>query len=482
MRVSQKYKLGATQAELEFVDVDIRNDTKLFVDPMALTYIESDWAEECVSLIQDFFSEVMDSIQSGDSSRARRLLASLSEPNEAHLGLSKGRSAGSGVGDVLAHEIYDALVSSRASSTGLLSDLQDTILFVDSIGHDRVSDITINIIRSQLITFTQDVCRYYLIPMKPGVSSGRLWDRQKSAWTQNTVELPVPTKGGPPLLLIPKSIARRRGIFDPGEYYTHYILPYLQSEELAQDGPLVRRRKYGARYVTKKSIREREERDDRPTKQINIDITESENAILEQYRADKARRVEPLSHDELADATATPHVDFDKLLQNVIDVPTGRPHADKYHRAVQALLTPLFYPALDMPKREFKIHEGRKRIDIRYTNLSTHGFFWWLQEKQQVLAAQIYVECKNYGSSVDNPALDQLAGRFSRLRGQFGLLCHRGFNDKADLVRRCRDTALDGRGYMIALDDTDLQRLVEERVSGGGVRFDYMLERFNELT
>lgn len=98
MRVSQFYDLGQTQPALEFVDVDIQADTRVYVDPRALRSIDSDWAHECVSLLQSFFSAVLDSIQSGRHKRALELLASLSEPNETRLGLSVGRAQGRGMG------------------------------------------------------------------------------------------------------------------------------------------------------------------------------------------------------------------------------------------------------------------------------------------------------------------------------------------------------------------------------------------------
>jgi hypothetical protein len=78
-------------------------------------------------------------------------------------------------------------------------------------------------------------------------------------------------------------------------------------------------------------------------------------------------------------------------------------------------------------------------------------------------SATVVVECKNYGSELGNPEFDQLTDRFAPQRGQIGILCYRGFGDKGDVIRRCRDTALDGRGYLIALDHDDLATLVEER-------------------
>lgn len=161
-------------------------------------------------------------------------------------------------------------------------------------------------------------------------------------------------------------------------------------------------------------------------------------------------------------------------------VPRGRAAADDYHRAVQPLLTALFYPALAMPKREAPLHGGRKRVDIRYTNVATAGFFAWLA--QHYPAAHIFTECKNYDGDPANPELDQLAGRLSPSRGQFGLLLCRRFTDKSLFDARCRDTAHDGRGYIIALDDDDLCRLVEARKTGdANAEFTYLKDRFDGL-
>lgn len=140
MRISEHYSLGRTQPSLDFVDVDIRGDTRVYIDPHAFRYIDSDWANECVSLLQNFFDTIMQAIRSGHHDRARALLASLNEPNETHLGLSAGRAQGRGMGRDLARDAWRSLSQSRAVGSGLLEDLEDTILFVEGIGFDIISD------------------------------------------------------------------------------------------------------------------------------------------------------------------------------------------------------------------------------------------------------------------------------------------------------------------------------------------------------
>lgn len=473
--------MGVTQPSLEFLDVDVTEDTKAFVDPQAFNYLSTDWGRECVSLLQDFYGEVLDAVRMKDRKRGMYLLAQLAESNEVHLGLSSGKSDGSGVASGLATDIFDALSASRAVTSGLISDVQETVLFVEKVGHDRVSDMTINIVRRQLIEFTQRMCAFYGIDTVSGVDSGQMWNRHTHAWEAMHVDLPMPNGK---LLLVPKGVVRKTSTFDPGEYLNHFVLPYLVEVELSTpSSPLVKTRTSkklkGERYVTKKSIRERE---GKTTKQWNNDVTVSNPDILEKYRKEKSTKTEPPGHEDIAAATATPMPDWDALLQAVLAIPSGKAHADDYHRAVQHLLTALFYPALDMPFREFKTHEGRKRIDIVYTNLAESGFFHWLSNAGGVPSGLVIVECKNYTGKLANPEFDQLTSRFSPMRGKFGLLCYRGFKDnKNSVIQHCRDAALDQRGYVIALDDDDLRVLVESRKNDELTLFSYLMTRYQEL-
>ena len=203
MRVSQYYALGRTQPTLDFVDVDIIGDTRVFVDPRALRLLPSTWGDECVSLVQDFFTVVLEAIRGNRDTLARRLLRVLREPNETHLGLSRGRARGRALGHESARDVWDALGKSEAVFSGLLEDLEDTILMVEGISSDIISDITTNIIRQPLIEYTQSVAALYGIPLVPDVGSGPMWDPKRGTWFNEYVHLPKTEWGK--LLLVPKN-------------------------------------------------------------------------------------------------------------------------------------------------------------------------------------------------------------------------------------------------------------------------------------
>jgi hypothetical protein len=87
----------------------------------------------------------------------------------------------------------------------------------------------------------------------------------------------------------------------------------------------------------------------------------------------------------------------------------------------------MFYPVLAHPNVQTELHDGRKRIDITYTNMGTQGFFLWLAK--HFPSPHVFFECKNYGSEIGNPELDQISGRFSPSRGQFGIIVCRKIAD-----------------------------------------------------
>lgn len=458
MRVSQYYRLGRTQPTLDFVDVDVRGDATVFVDPRALRLLHSAWADECVSLIQDYFSTVLRAINDGDHRRARSLLRVLREPNETHLGLSRDRARGRAIGPRSARDVWEALSKSEAVKSGLLEDLEDTILMVEGIAADIISDIATNIIREPLIRYTQEVAGYHEIPLEPEVDSGPLWNPSEKKWHSKLVALPV-TRWRK-LLLVPKVIVRRRMDYDVDDYYRNYLLEHLREVELSANTELVHLLKDGRRRVTKKDLIAKYGYG----KSTIVRETRKYPEVLERYRKDKRTVYRPpLDHLEIAESEGTPAPDWDALLTAVKLTPAGRDSASAYEKAIEALLTALFYPSLTNPHVQHEIHEGRKRIDITYTNAATTGFFYWLA--LHYTAPHVFVECKNYTRELGNPELDQMSGRFSPSRGQFGVIVCRGFQDKEEFQRRCRDTADDQRGFIIPIDDADLEKLVNERKS-----------------
>ncbi|MEU0666369.1 hypothetical protein ABZ508_25820 [Streptomyces lavendulocolor] len=460
MRVSKYYNLNRTQGTLDFVDVDTIKDVPVYIDPSTIRHLSDDWGKECIRMLTTFFDSVLDAVRHGDKPRSDYLLGNLGEPNETHLGISKGVSRGRGFGKWMREEFAAKLAQSQAAQSGLIEDLEDTAFFIDKVGKDVISDVTTNIIRGPLITYTQQMALAFDIPLVGSVDSGPVWNPESLKWEIGFTDLPLPD--GKKLLLVPKAIVRRDLHLSQSDYYRNHLVPTLQAEEEADPrSKLVTVLKSGKRKVYKKEVEEkygkkkpdvRRETLERPSVYRNFKEIKSQVAP------------DSLSHAELSEASSTPPPDYKALLQAVLDTPTGNAEATNYHTRVEALLTALLYPSLIMPEMEYEIHQGRKRIDITYTNNARDGFFSFLIH-HKVPVQYVFVECKNYGHEVSNPELDQLSSRFSPLRGKFGILACRSFKDKDRFLNRCRDTALDRRGFVVALDDADMTRLVDDALA-----------------
>lgn len=457
MKISKYFKLGRDQASLDFVDVDYNRDTRLFLSPKALANLPSDWGDECVHLVQDFFKTVLGHIKAGRHGAAEDLLLHLKEPNETHLGLSKGKSRGRALGDRSAHDVWQALTHSKAAKSGLITDLEDTALLIDGIGVDIISDITTNIIRGPLIQYTQQMCAMHAIKMRSGVPSGPMWEPQTKKWVESFVDLPMTPVGR--ILFVPKAIVRLHLAYNLDDYYRNHLLAHLRGVELNANSSLVTViKKTKEKKIYSKDLKKKY--GDKKSDIVRETLANPD--VFEKYKSAKDMMpFDALGHEALAAAEGIAKPDWPALISAITQLPTGKADAGRYEEAVEALLTALFYPALTNPVSQHKLHNGRKRIDITFVNMAASGFFRWLSLNYP--AMRIAVECKNYEGDIANPELDQMIGRFSPSRGRIGIIVCRSFNKKEIFQQRCKDTAKDNNGFIMVLDDADLAKLVEYR-------------------
>jgi len=475
MRVSEYFKLGKTQPYLDFVDVRLNTDIQVFVDPTALRSLKSTWGHACASLVQHYFEAVLAHIKKGNDIKAQSLLNSLSERNEFHLGYCSGRSKGHAFGKISAKYVWGALSNSLASKTGLLQDLEDTCLLIKGIDKDMISDAVCNIIRGPLIKYTQDMCAYYGILLTPDIPSGPIWNPTSEAWESSLVSLPMTDEGK--VILIPKILVRHNINYQYQEYYRHFLLPIMQDAELQANTSLVRLLKDGRKRVTKIDLLEKYGSD----KLAVVNQTLKYPHALKKYKTEKEDQASyPLNHEQFSQIEENDPPNWDDLIVALSELSIGQECADEYEKLIEKILSALFYPSLCNPTKQHKIHEGRKRIDITYTNESKFGFFAWLSIHYP--SAFIFVECKNYGKEIGNPEIDQLSGRFSPSRGIVGILVCRSVNNPKLLEKRCIDTAKDQRGYILVLSDTDIINLIKaEKKIFEAQTFPLLMNKFRKL-
>lgn len=472
---SEAFNLAITPAGLDFIDIDLATDKPLFIDPYAIQIRQDQWSDRCGDHIRSFFNTLLDALRAGDVARAGHLLNHLHEPNETHLGVSQGRPSGRGVGDHKAAMLANALVRSRAFLTGVLSDISEAELFIHGVGRDTISDLTTNVIRGLLAEYTAEQCQLHGVPTQAVGAIGPTWNVHSQRWEARQLQLPVHRRR--PILLVPKFSVRQRLSLDSQEFWNHHMIEFLRQEYLDANSGLVHVLRNGERRVTKKAVKERHPfiKDDL------ADFVRAHPGVLESYKQIKGA-LGPLEQEDLEDG-------FDEkafaagLRAQLPNIAEGTAAASQYHSFSMGVCTFLFYPSLICPVKEHEIHQGRKRIDIKYTNSAERGFFHRMLASPQARAINVFIECKNYTKELNNPELDQLSGRFGHQRGFFGMILCRQMDDRARIIQRCRDTANDNRGYMLVLEDRDIDALLLLIEQDRRAAIDhYLQQRFDEIT
>lgn len=111
-RFSDHFLLRKPQSQLDFVDIPLDTDISLYVDPYALSVSGDDWLRECGNLVVNFFDHFLQVIRAQNDGEVMTLISNLREPNDTHLGLSKGRP--SAVAGVVNKDDYCMSVCVRA--------------------------------------------------------------------------------------------------------------------------------------------------------------------------------------------------------------------------------------------------------------------------------------------------------------------------------------------------------------------------------
>lgn len=460
MKFSRAFGINKSQSELDFVDIDLHKDTPLYIDPYALTTKDDEWSQHCHSLVVSYFEQILASVKNDNKHLAARLLSHLSEPEETHLGVSKG-GKGRGIGAIQAQELFEAMKRSPAAKTGLLEDLSDFALFIPLVARDKISDMTTNLIRLPLVEYTLSQCVIYDIPVRR-VPSSFYWDIENLNWGQCYVDLPV--YENKPILLVPKFAVRWEVGVDHQKFRRDFVLEFLQGEHLRADDALVTTLVNKKGKVTGKKVYKSTLDAHYPKgKEFLAQFSVAHPEVLDKYR--DALKLASSSIPNIGDSVVNQEEIATELELKLAAIAAGSDSATEYHRHMIGVISFLFFPNLVYPRVEAEINEGRKRIDILFTNGKLSGLFYRLAFDQYIKANFVHVECKNYTKDVANPEIDQIIGRFDQNRGRLGMMLYRSAANQQRVIERCRDAAKAGQGIILPFDDAFIVKCLRHVVA-----------------
>lgn len=230
---------GITDKKVPFEDLDVHNDTRLFLDPhlVRLRTSPRPYWDQAVKCLDTFLETLTVRVLSRNEDPGD-LLKHIQEPPETHLGMARHGYRGHAASDVIAQRIWESLTTDLYSlfRVGLLEHIEDLPLFVRGIDRDITSDITTRVIFDPLAQFTMNCMRQI-----PELSSRgtiqiekTVWDPSHKQWTQRTYTVPK-NNDGSGIILIPTGWVRKRLLGSASRFLQTETLTYIQHSRAQYD-------------------------------------------------------------------------------------------------------------------------------------------------------------------------------------------------------------------------------------------------------
>ncbi|WP_312535989.1 hypothetical protein [Acinetobacter variabilis] len=288
MRFTKKF--GITDLNHEFFDINIYGDTEEFVDPYCISQTPTPTgmaAHQCISL---FMKELLASIQNQTDTRSKYLCSKFNEPNGTRLGYSRIKKDGRGAGDYLASLFLEQLKRIRhLIQNGIFNHLEECSLLCNELRFDRISDITIDIIKLPLIKFTQNQCQKYGISMRKTKSKLSYFCMNTGLWKEDYFELPHIDDSEDFLILIPRTFIPKVPTYNPMYFYTNTAQEHFKRQAIFNNDSCVSRDRKGNIQVLSKDLRVSENY--KPSKEnIRRGIIEDPQLLIK-YRNEVARDI-----------------------------------------------------------------------------------------------------------------------------------------------------------------------------------------------
>lgn len=151
IHLSNYFNIEKGHKNLDFADINLERDTKLFIDPYLIKFGSSDICKEMAEVVQSFEIELFESFRAKNFSRQKELFAHSSERNETKFGYGNGRN---GRGNSISG-MQKAFVSIKTilEENPNLNSLPDLVILVKDFSKDGLSDLLANLLYKNLLNF-----------------------------------------------------------------------------------------------------------------------------------------------------------------------------------------------------------------------------------------------------------------------------------------------------------------------------------------
>jgi hypothetical protein len=205
---SQYYNVTLDGDESWF-DLRLDQDTHLYIDPFLVFRSDIPVFNKAREKFRNFFKAALElvfesSINSNALEQLEENVLWFPEPMEIRLGESKGKY-GAGPGKNFSKACTQALIKLSRRGLKELENFEKIQLFSYGIAADGISDTTANIIKEELIQYTQEICQALGIPTFPCAVEKAIFDFEDKRWYHGKYNLPInPFLDNKGIILVPK--------------------------------------------------------------------------------------------------------------------------------------------------------------------------------------------------------------------------------------------------------------------------------------
>lgn len=226
MLFTEQFKIKKESAE-DWFDPILDHDTKLFIDPFLIFQSkDSRFAEahkKTIDYFNDVFTLIAQSAGNTDSAHYKKALNILLFPEvrEICLGYASSTTKGSGSSSGFSGVIAEAIWISIQSGIKKIEHFEELSIFNEGIGADRISDMTANLLKEDLIAYTLEVCQRHNIPTKEKRLRNTSFSFELKVWNSEKVRLPINPMTGDAVILVPSKFIRPLPTINPEDFWDY---------------------------------------------------------------------------------------------------------------------------------------------------------------------------------------------------------------------------------------------------------------------
>lgn len=437
-----------SQFEVDFVIPRQGKDLPLGIDPFLLFKSRDPGFQKLHSQLLNTFNLGIESIRSNHIDEARRLFQ-FPEVPDIGMGYTKKGKQGAGVGELLSELIIETLIDSPPLLERGVRHIEEMQLVSVGIGPDRISDIAANIFKEHLITYTQEQCQLWNIPLKSGVPVSHIFDLKNNDWYDGYFDLPVSPFDGSPILLVPRRIVRTLPWINYDDFFKMEFASYLRVKRVRG-------------WFYRKSVAQKQQT--HLEKKRVTQIARKEVERIDRFVAMKEANAAQAQPSITYINTNASRPEADSLKDKLRQLPSGFNKAAEYQILILEVLNYLFLPDLIDGELEVRTVDGTERRDIIFTNDSDSSFWDYIRNEHSCLF--LMFETKNT-KAIESPHINQTATYLGDRIGRLGFIVSRNpIEDSGQKKIFSVYNDSNPRKIILTLCDDDINKMLDMRCRG----------------